>query len=106
MIHIEEQNKGEYQFVLKNANGSSIFKSTPFPTQEAAQHTLSQLSSAQPAYAQFERQTDHSGNFLFQLRSLQGERLGKSSPFSSEAGMENGIKNFRYYLAHWQQASS
>lgn len=106
MIHIEEKNEGGFHFVLKNAGGGSLFESRQFSTQEAVQHTLTQLSSAQRAYAQFERQTDHYGNFLFQLRSLQGERLGKSTTFSSEAGMENGIKVFRRYLAHWQQTLS
>ena len=104
MIQIEEKNKGQYRFVVKNTRGSSLFNSTSFPSREAAQQTLSQLSSAQRAYAQFERQTDHSGNFLFQLRPLQGERIGKSTTFSSEAGMENGIKYFRRNLERWQQA--
>ena len=102
MIHIEEEHNGIYQFVLKNATGFALFKSTPFPSQEAAQHTLTQLSSAH----RFERQTDHRGNFLFQLRSAHGERLGKSTTFYSEAGMENGIKNLRRYLVHWQHTIS
>ena len=104
MIHIEEKNEGRFRFILKNATGSPLFESTPFPTQEAAQNTLLQLSSAQRAYAQFERQTDHNGNFLFQLRSIRGERIGTSTTFSSEAGMENGIKDFRSYLERWQQS--
>lgn len=103
MIHIEEKNKGRFRFVLKNATGLPFFESTTFPTQEAIHATLAQLSSAQRTYAQFERQTDHNGNFLFQLRSLQGSRIGRSTTFSSEAGMENGIKDFRLNLQSWQQ---
>jgi len=106
MIKIEEKNKGRFCFILKNAAGSPLFESTSFPTQEAAHQMLLQLSTAQRAYAQFERQTDHNGNFLFQLRSLGGDRIGTSTTFSSEAGMENGIKNFRRYLARWQNAPS
>jgi len=106
MIQIEEKKDGRFRFVLKNALGSPLFESKQFPSKEAAKHTLAQLSSAQRAYAQFERQTDHRGNFLFQLRSLNGEQLGKSTTFSSEAGMENGIKGFRRDLAHWQQTLS
>ena len=104
MIYIEEKNKGRFRFILKNTTGSPLFESTAFPTQEAAQQTLSQLSSAQRTYSQFERQTDHNGNFLFQLRATGGKRIGKSTTFSSEAGMENGIKDFRRYLAVWQQS--
>ena len=106
MIQIEEKNKGRFRFILKNAAGSPLFESTSFPSQEAAQLTLAQLSSAQRTYAQFERQTDHNGNFQFQLRSMQGERIGKSITFYSEAGMENGIKDFRRYLKRWQQKLS
>lgn len=103
MIKIEKRNNGKFQFVLKNASGSALFQSTYFSSQEAVSDSLTQLSLNQPTYARFERQTDHSGNFLFQLRSLQGARIGKSATYSSEAGMENGIKNFKRYLEHWQQ---
>lgn len=106
MIRIEEKKSGGFRFVLKNAKGSPLFESKPFPSEEAAQESLLELSSKQRAYAQFERRTDHSGNFLFQLKSIRGKRLGKSTTFSSEAGMENGIKHFRRYLAHWQQDRS
>jgi len=104
MIQIEEKNSGRFRFTLKNASGTSLFESTLFPSQEAARHSLSELSPALRAYSQFERQTDHNGNFLFQLRSTQGKRLGRSTTFSSEAGMENGIKHFRRHLERWQQA--
>ena len=40
-----------------------------------------------------ERKTDYSGKFLFNLRDKKGKVVGKSSLFSSEAGMENGIKH-------------
>ena len=103
MFKIEKRNNGQFQFVLKNASGSALFESTHFSSQEAVSDSLTQLSMNQSSYARFERQTDHSGNFLFQLRSIHGERLGKSATFASEAGMENGIKDFRRYLERWQQ---
>lgn len=106
MIAIEEKNKEHFHFVLKNEAGTAVFKSTRFLTEDAALSTLSRLSIRHGTYAQFERQTDHSGRFLYQLKSPSGERLGKSATFSSEAGMENGIKHFRLSLQRWQQEPS
>ena len=43
----------------------------------------------------FERKTDYNGKLLFTLTNSEGKSLGKSMLYSSEAGMENGIKNLK-----------
>jgi len=43
----------------------------------------------------FERKTNHKGEFQFSLKDSDGKIIGHSQNYNSEAGMENGIKNLR-----------
>jgi len=43
----------------------------------------------------FERKTNHTGQFLFNLNDDDGNLIGRSQHYDSEMGMENGIKNLQ-----------
>lgn len=40
-----------------------------------------------------ERKTNTEGKFLIELKKTNGETIGSSGLYSSEAGMENGLLN-------------
>ncbi|MBU3024629.1 YegP family protein [Zobellia galactanivorans] len=54
---------------------------------------MAQLQGMPVGRGNFERKTNHDGQFLFYLKDANGQILGHSLPYGSEAGMENGIKN-------------
>jgi len=52
----------------------------------------------------FERTTNHGGDFQFRLKNINGELIGNSLSYSSEAGMENGIKNLRQSILQFSES--
>ena len=89
--------------MVKSKEGSPLLESVPFDDKEALHTCLDELRGRLGSPGCFERKTDHSGNFQFALRGRSGKVLGRSSRYSSEAGMENGIK---YTLRSFFEADS
>ena len=54
----------------------------------------------------FERKTNHSGQFLFNLKDNDGNLIGQSQFYDSEMGMENGIKNLQNRLEELKNSTS
>lgn len=99
MIEIKKEGDHAFHFYLKSGEGNTLLKSIAFTTREALDKVLAQLPSLIEDHVVVERQTTHSGKFLFQLKNLNGKIIGQSQLYGSEAGMENGIKNLRNRIA-------
>lgn len=95
MIEITKQQTNKYTFVLKAASGQTLLSSVTFSNEKKAKETVNKLNELSSHRNTFERKTNHSGEFLFSLKNNQGEIIGNSQLYQSEAGMENGIKNLK-----------
>lgn len=95
MVEIVKNEKGNYQLHITSSTGSPLLISVPFKSEADAESKLNQTLS-KPI---FERMTNHQGKFVITLKTAQGEQIGQSNTYSSEAGMENGIKNLMKSLA-------
>lgn len=93
MLKIENKGNAHYCFVVESSQGNPLFESEPFENQEDVKQALATLKKRVRHPGCFERQTDHEGHFRFALKDPAGNMLGRSKPYSSEAGMENGIRN-------------
>ncbi len=93
MIEIRKDDDSSYRFLLKNTEGQTLFSSIEFGSKKEIAKTVNKLTKTRQPAVRFERKTDYNGKFLFNLRDKKGKVLGKSGLYSSEAGMENGIKN-------------
>ena len=93
MYEIRKEKENKYRFSLKTKQGSTLLKSISFSSEEDARASLKELIPLKDRPLRVERATDYNGKFLFNLRNPKGKIVGKSSLFSSEAGMENGIKH-------------
>ena len=100
MIEIKKGKNNTYQFRLKTSEGQTLLKSVDFKSKDEVKRTLENLSPLLKRQSVFERRTDHAGNFLFNLKDLNGKVIGKSQCYGSEAGMENGIKNLKTRVAN------
>ncbi len=99
MIEIVKQSAGSYHFYLKTEDGNSLLKSIDFQSREELNGIVENLHSLIDDPMVFERRTNHTGKFLFQIKDRTGRLLGNSQLYNSEAGMENGIKNLRNSIA-------
>ncbi|MGD1946631.1 MAG: YegP family protein [Croceivirga sp.] len=89
MVEIIKTKSGNFQLDIKADSGKTLLKSISFNTEVEATTALRQ-TIANPL---FERKTNHQGKFVISLKTKSGLSIGTSNTYSSEAGMENGIKN-------------
>ncbi len=100
MIELKnKQGSNEYQFTLKADNGQVIFHSSLYPSKNEALQGISIAKESSPNRCKYERQTATNGKFYFNLKSHNNKIIGASQLYSSESGMENGIKNVRDHIA-------
>jgi len=93
MYEIRKEKENTYRFLLKTLQGRTLLNSVDFRSEKEALESLRKLKPSTEKSVRVERKTNYSGKFLFNLRDRQGKVIGKSGVFSSEAGMENGIKH-------------
>ncbi|MFT4831011.1 MAG: hypothetical protein ACI815_000650 [Psychroserpens sp.] len=98
MIEIKKHNENTYRFRVNTSAGNTILESIDFSNLEDIKKSVAYLQASINERKIFERKTDHSGKFLFQLKNKEGQLIGSSQFYSSEAGMENGIKNLITYF--------
>ncbi|NNK20238.1 MAG: YegP family protein [Flavobacteriaceae bacterium] len=104
MIEVKKDKNDRYSFVVTAKGGNSILQSVPFPSKKELTATLKQLPPLVSKPSVFERKTSHNGKFHFTLKDQSGSVIGNSKDYSSEAGMENGITNFRNRISGLDQS--
>lgn len=95
MIEIQKEDNKVFRFNLKTSSGRVLLESVPFTAPAEIEETIAEISPIIHNQRIFERKTHHNGKFLFALKNKEGKIIGNSQFYSSEAGMENGIKNLR-----------
>lgn len=103
MIEILKIDDDSYQFKLKSPSGGTILNSIGFKSEDAVHQMVSNLDGLIKKPAAFERKTNHSGKFQFNLKDGSGKTIGHSQLYDSEAGMENGIKNLRRSISSMER---
>jgi uncharacterized protein YegP (UPF0339 family) len=93
MIEIRKDATEYYSFVLKAESGHALLNSVVYSNKVTAEEAVSSLQTIERSLNTIERKTNHNGKFLFSLKNNNGELIGNSLLYESEAGMENGIKN-------------
>jgi hypothetical protein len=93
MYEIRKEKEDTYRFLLKTIQGRTLLNSVDYRSEKEARESLRKLKPVAEKSVRVERKTNYNGKFLFSLRDNQGKVIGKSGLFSSEAGMENGIKH-------------
>lgn len=93
MYEIRKEKENTYRFLLKTLQGRTLLNSVNYSSEKEARESLRSLLPASDRSMRVERKTNYNGKFLFSLRDNKGKVIGKSGLFTSEAGMENGIKH-------------
>ena len=92
-IHSDADNAGYFR--LMTEDGKTVLTSIAFSDKTEMEATIKSLGTHALTRNSFERKTNTEGKFLFSVKNDVGRTIGHSEPYDSEAGMENGIKNFR-----------
>lgn len=86
---------GQYRFVLKAANGETILTSERYTTKAGANNGIQSVKTNSPTDARYVRKNAANGQPMFNLKAANGEIIGTSETYSSEAAREGGITSVK-----------
>ncbi|ADY50964.1 protein of unknown function DUF1508 [Pseudopedobacter saltans DSM 12145] len=90
---ISKRKNGEFQFNLKASNGQVILVSEGYTTKSNCENGIESVRTNSQTDSRFERKTSTNGKFYFNLKASNGQIIGSSEMYESEASRENGIKS-------------
>ena len=96
------QSADGYRFNLKAGNGEIVFSSESYASENGAKQGAESVKNNSMQDSLYERKTDAGGAAYFVLKAGNGEIIGKSETYSSEAAMERGIQAVKMNAADAQ----
>jgi hypothetical protein len=94
-FEIKSRLTGEFQFDLKAGNGQIILRSEGYIAKNSCENGIQSVIKNSMDDSKFERITSKNGKFYFNLKSINGEIIGTSAMYDSDAACENGIKSVK-----------
>ena len=88
---ITKRKNGEFQFSLKATNGQEILASEGYTTMAACKNGIESVKKNAADEARSERKEAKNGAPYFVLKAGNGQVIGQSEMYSSEASRDNGI---------------
>lgn len=96
MFEIFKSDKNDkYYFNLKAKNGQIILASQGYESKDGAKNGVKSVKENSGDDSKYERKTAANGKFHFNLKAGNGQIIGSSQMYASEAGMENGIDSVK-----------
>ena len=92
-FEISKRSNGEYQFNLKAGNGQVILTSEGYGDKGGCTNGIESVRKNAASESNFERKTAKDGSPFFNLKAGNGQVIGKSEMYSSEAARDNGIRS-------------
>jgi len=86
---------GQYMFNLKAANGPVILTSERYKAKDSAFNGIESVRENSPNDDRYERLTSNGGDPYFVLKAANGQTIGRSEMYSSEAARDNGIESVK-----------
>ena len=90
-FEITTRKNGDFQFNLKAGNGQVILSSQGYKTKASCLNGVESVKKNAVNDARFERKTAKDGSFFFNLTATNGQVIGSSEMYTSNAACENGI---------------
>ncbi len=88
---ISKRKNGEFQFNLKAGNGQVILASEGYTTKAACTNGIESVRKNSTEEGRFDKKTAKNGKFYFNLKAGNGQIIGTSEMYESEASRDNGV---------------
>ncbi len=95
MFELKNKEENQFHFNLKAKNGQIILSSEIYTSKAAAKNGIASIQKNCTDDIRYERKTAKNGKFYFNLKATNGQIIGSSQMYTSESGMENGIKSVK-----------
>ena len=90
---IKKAADGRYQFTLHAGNHEIILMSQLYADKGGAENGIESVRTNGPHDARFERKISAKGEPYFSLKAPNGQIIGTSEMYGSEASRDNGIRS-------------
>jgi uncharacterized protein YegP (UPF0339 family) len=88
---ITKRTNGEFQFNLKANNGQTIISSEGYTTKLNCEKGIESVKRNSKDDSKFDRKTSSNGKPYFNLKATNGQIIGTSQMYESEASRDHGI---------------
>lgn len=88
---ISKRSNGDFQFKLIASNGQVILISEGYTSKSSCENGIESVKKNAQDDANFIRKNSSNGNYYFNLKATNGQIIGTSEMYASEAGRESGI---------------
>jgi uncharacterized protein YegP (UPF0339 family) len=94
-FELSKRKDGEFQFNLKAGNGEIILTSEGYTTKTACLNGIESVKRNSTDDKKYEKKVAANGKFFFNLKATNGQVIGSSQMYASEAGRDNGIESVK-----------
>ncbi len=90
---ITTRSNGEFQFNLQAGNGQVILTSEGYSAKTGCLNGIESVRKNSDDDGRYDRKESSNGKFYFTLKAGNGQVIGNSQMYESEAGRDNGIES-------------
>lgn len=90
-FEIKLSTNGKYFFNLKAGNGQIILSSEMYESKSACENGIESVKKNAADAGRFEKRESKNGDPYFILKAGNGQEIGRSEMYSSDAACQNGI---------------
>lgn len=94
-FEITKRKNGEFQFNLKASNGEIILTSEGYAAKYSCKKGIESVRKNSLNDKRFEKKVAKDNRFFFNLKSSNGQVVGTSEMYNSEAAMNKGIASVK-----------
>ncbi len=92
---ITKRADGEFQFSLKAGNGQEILASEGYKTKDACENGIASVKRNSQDESKFDLKKSKNDKFYFNLKATNGQIIGTSEMYETEAACKNGIESVK-----------
>ena len=94
-FEITKRKNGEFQFNLKAGNGQVILTSEGYTAKAGCLNGVESVKKNSQDDSKFEKKVATNGKFYFCLKATNGQIIGMSQMYTTEASRDNGIASVK-----------
>ena len=94
-FEVYKDKAGETRFRLKASNGETILSSEGYSAKASAMNGIESVKENSKMDERFESYTDKAGKYRFRLKAANGQVIGSSEGYESEASCKAGIESVK-----------
>ena len=94
-FELSKSTDGQFRFVLKAGNAVTILTSELYKTKASAEAGIASVQKNCPTDGRYEKKIASNGKFFFNLKATNGQVIGSSQMYASEASRDGGIESVK-----------